>query len=212
MRDEDDRVRIGGEIRLEPVARLEIEMVGRLVEQQQIGLAEQELGQREPHLPAARQVIGELVEVGELEAEAAQHGRDLQLEVIAVGDAEALLQLAVAVQQRVVLARPARGSSPSRCSRSCISAFMSSSGLSARLASSTTDAAAVRRGRPAAGSRSVSALGLQDLRRCPARRARPACAAASSCRRRSGRTGRRDRDRRPARSRDRAARARRSPL
>ena len=35
MRDEDDRVRIVGEVFLEPVARLEIEMVRRLVEQQQ---------------------------------------------------------------------------------------------------------------------------------------------------------------------------------
>ena len=50
---ENHRVRIGGEIGFEPVARLQIEVIRRLVEQEQIGLTEQELGQREPHLPAA---------------------------------------------------------------------------------------------------------------------------------------------------------------
>ena len=58
VRDEDDRVRIGGEIGLEPVARIEIEMVGRLVEEQQIGLPEQQLGEREPHLPAPGEMVG----------------------------------------------------------------------------------------------------------------------------------------------------------
>ena len=53
VRDEDDRVRIGAEILLEPVARLEIEVVGRLVEQQQVRTAEQQLGERDAHLPAA---------------------------------------------------------------------------------------------------------------------------------------------------------------
>jgi hypothetical protein len=38
---------------LEPIARLEIEMVGRLVEQQEIRLAEQQLRERDAHLPAA---------------------------------------------------------------------------------------------------------------------------------------------------------------
>ena len=38
VRDEDHRVRVGVQILLEPVARLEIEMVGRLVEQQQVRL------------------------------------------------------------------------------------------------------------------------------------------------------------------------------
>ena len=63
MRDEDDGVRIGVQVLLEPVARLEIEMVGRLVEQQQVRLAEQQLGQRDPHLPAAGERLGRPLEV-----------------------------------------------------------------------------------------------------------------------------------------------------
>ena len=47
-----------GEELLEPVARVEIEVIGRLVEQQQIGRAQQQLGEGEPHLPAAGQVLG----------------------------------------------------------------------------------------------------------------------------------------------------------
>ena len=64
VRDEDDRVRIGVQVLLEPVARFEIEMVGRLVEQQQVRLAEQQLGERDAHLPAAGERLGRPLEVG----------------------------------------------------------------------------------------------------------------------------------------------------
>jgi len=50
---EDDGERVGVQVFLEPVARFEIEMVRRLVEQQQVRLAEQQLGERDAHLPAA---------------------------------------------------------------------------------------------------------------------------------------------------------------
>ena len=63
VRDEDHRVRIGVEVLLEPVARFEIEVVGRLVEQQQVRLAEQQLGQRDAHLPAAGERLGRPLEV-----------------------------------------------------------------------------------------------------------------------------------------------------
>jgi hypothetical protein len=42
--DQDDGVWIVVEVGLQPVARLEVEMVGRFVEQQEIWLAEQQLG------------------------------------------------------------------------------------------------------------------------------------------------------------------------
>ena len=51
--DEDDGVRVVGEIFLQPVARLEIEMVRRFVEEQQPRTSEQKLRQRDAHLPAA---------------------------------------------------------------------------------------------------------------------------------------------------------------
>ena len=55
VRDENHRVGIIDEERLEPVARLEVQMVRRLIEQQQRGPSEQQLGQCETHLPSARQ-------------------------------------------------------------------------------------------------------------------------------------------------------------
>ena len=61
--DEDDGVRVVGEVLLEPVPRLEVEMVRRLVEQEQAGPAEQELGERDAHLPAAREGLGRLLHV-----------------------------------------------------------------------------------------------------------------------------------------------------
>ena len=84
VRNQDHRVRIGDEVFLEPVARVEIEMVGRLVEQQQIGLAQQQLRKRQAHLPAAGQMIGQLLLRVGLEAQPAQHGRHLELDLIAV--------------------------------------------------------------------------------------------------------------------------------
>ena len=57
MGDDQDGARIGAEMVLEPVDRFGIEMVGRLVEQQEVGLAQQELGQGHPPLLAAGQPV-----------------------------------------------------------------------------------------------------------------------------------------------------------
>ena len=128
VRDEDDRVRIRAEVLLEPVARLEIEVVGRLVEQQQVRAPEQQLGQRDAHLPAAGERLRRTVVVLGAEAEAAQHRRDAQVHAVALVEPEPILELAVA-RRASRRARPAGSmASPSRCSMSCISAFMSSSG------------------------------------------------------------------------------------
>ena len=78
-------------------------MVGRLVEQQQAGPAEQQLGQRDAHLPAAGERLGGLPEVGRLEAETAQHRVHLRLDAVAVPVLEGGLDLAVAVERAVVL-------------------------------------------------------------------------------------------------------------
>ena len=101
--DQDDRVRIRVQVRFEPVARLEIEVVRRLVEQEQVRLAEQQLGQRDAHLPSAGERFGRPLEVGRREAEALQHGRRLELDRVAVVQAEAILQVAVAREHVVVL-------------------------------------------------------------------------------------------------------------
>ena len=51
--DEEHAPRIAGEVALEPHRALEVEIVGRLVEEEKIGLGEQDRGERHPHPPAA---------------------------------------------------------------------------------------------------------------------------------------------------------------
>jgi hypothetical protein len=56
MADEKDRIGIGGEILFQPQRAFEVEIVGRLVQQQQVRLAEQNRRQRHAHAPAARKL------------------------------------------------------------------------------------------------------------------------------------------------------------
>ena len=51
--DDDDRVRVAREVGFEPERAFEVEVVGRLVEQQQVGLGEEHAGERHAHPPAA---------------------------------------------------------------------------------------------------------------------------------------------------------------
>ena len=78
-------------------------MVGGLVEQQQVGASEQQLGQRDAHLPAAGKGLSRPVGVVGAEAESAQHGGDAQVHAVAVRQAEAVLQVGIAVEHRLVI-------------------------------------------------------------------------------------------------------------
>ena len=53
MRDRDDRARVGREVVFEPLDALGVEVVGRLVEQQQVVALEQRLAQRDAAALAA---------------------------------------------------------------------------------------------------------------------------------------------------------------
>ena len=78
-------------------------MVGRLVEQQQVGLAEQQLGQRDAHLPAAGKRLGRPLEIAGLEAEPLEHRPGAELDFVPAAQPETILQVAVAREHRVVL-------------------------------------------------------------------------------------------------------------
>ena len=54
--DDHHRARIGAQMLFQPRRRLGVEMVGRLVEQQQIGLAQKQLAERDAAALAARQL------------------------------------------------------------------------------------------------------------------------------------------------------------
>ena len=58
VRHEDDGVRVLRQIPFEPVAGIEVEVIRRLVEQQQARLLQQQLGQGDAHLPTARERFG----------------------------------------------------------------------------------------------------------------------------------------------------------
>jgi HAMP domain-containing protein len=59
--DQDQGASIVAQKTFEPQGCFEVEVIGRLVEQQQIGLGEQDRGKRRPHPPAARQLSDRLV-------------------------------------------------------------------------------------------------------------------------------------------------------
>ena len=82
-------------------------MVRRLVEQHDVRLSQDQRGEGDPHLPAAREGVGRLLELVCAEPEPVQHAGDLQVDRVAVLVPELVLQLAVALQDALMLlARP----------------------------------------------------------------------------------------------------------
>ena len=84
---------------LQPAHALQVEVVGRLVEQQQVRLAQEQLGQRDAHLPAARELVGGARHVRLVEAQAEEHAVRLAFNVVAVAGLEARAQGAVLLEQ-----------------------------------------------------------------------------------------------------------------
>jgi len=103
VRDEDDGVGVAAQEGLEPVARLEVEVVGGLVEEQELRLLQQQGGQGDAHLPAAGELAAVAVEVGGLEAEARQHRLGAALHVVAAVGVPRLARRGVRGHQGVVL-------------------------------------------------------------------------------------------------------------
>ena len=68
---------------LKPLDALYVEMVGRLVEQQHVGLAQEYLRQFDAHAPSTRELTRRTVKVGALESKS--HQRALNLSLIVVG-------------------------------------------------------------------------------------------------------------------------------
>ena len=88
--DRDDRALVLGEVALEPGDGLGVEVVGRLVEQQQVGRAQQQAAQRD----AAALAAGELrdVGVGGRQAQRVHRVLELRVEVPGVGGVDLVLQ------------------------------------------------------------------------------------------------------------------------
>ena len=89
--DDQDGARIIAQMAFQPVHALGVEMVGRLVEQQQVGLVEQQLAQRDAAALAARQ-LGDVGVVGRA-AQRVHRQIDLAVEVPQVLGVDLVLQL-----------------------------------------------------------------------------------------------------------------------
>jgi len=95
--DEYDRARIVGQKALEPGDRLDVQVIGRLVEQEHVGLCDQGTGEQDAAAPAAGQGIQNSVGG---QSQASEDEFNSLLEAPAVPFLEFVLQPAQTVQQR----------------------------------------------------------------------------------------------------------------
>ena len=77
-------------------------MVGRFVQQQQVWLLQQQLGQGDAHLPATRELLGVACPVFFREPEARQDGADFCLDSVTVTSLELVLDSVKAVRNLIV--------------------------------------------------------------------------------------------------------------
>ena len=101
VRGHQQRAVVRLEEAFEPDDRFDVEVVGRLVHQQDVGLAEQHARHRDAHLPAARQRADVAVDPLVVEAEAVQHLARLALERVAAEMVVLFLHLAEAREDLV---------------------------------------------------------------------------------------------------------------
>ena len=99
--DDEHGAVVVGDKAAQPLDALEVQVVGGLVQQQQVGVAQEELGQRDTHLPAARELGARALKVGDLKAQAGQDLAGVALELVAAQVLKAVLDLAVLVKERV---------------------------------------------------------------------------------------------------------------
>ena len=93
MRDGDDGARVLGEVPLEPRDGLGVEVVGRLVEEQQVRLLEEDLAERDAALLAARDLRH--VGVGRRQAQRVHRDLELAVELPRVGRLDRVLDALV---------------------------------------------------------------------------------------------------------------------
>ena len=103
MRDQDTSVGIIVQVFFQPVAGLEVQVVGGFVEQQQVGFFQQQFGQGDAHLPAAGEFFRAAMPIGGRESQPAQHHSHLRLERISVAVLELGVDGVEAVGHRCVL-------------------------------------------------------------------------------------------------------------
>ena len=99
--DDEDGAVVVGDKAAQPLDTLEVQVVGGLVQQQQVGMAQEELCQCDAHLPAAGELGARALKIGDLKAQAGQDLAGVTLEFVAAQMLKAVLDLAVFVKERV---------------------------------------------------------------------------------------------------------------
>mmetsp|Transcript_8617 Transcript_8617/g.27092 ORF Transcript_8617/g.27092 Transcript_8617/m.27092 type:complete len:399 (+) Transcript_8617:581-1777(+) len=102
------------QILLQPHTRLQVEMVGRLIQQQNVGLDEQRTRQRHAHAPATRHVLGGSVHHHLVEAQTVKDAASLDLERLRLHRLDAVhhvlqlvrVRLSLLAQPRLVILQP----------------------------------------------------------------------------------------------------------
>ena len=102
MRNEQHRAVVIPEILFEPLNRLDVEVVRRLVQQEDRGPPEQQLRQFDTHAPAARELARGAPEVLALEPEAQQRLLDVRVAGLAAEDMVVVLRVVQTVQELFV--------------------------------------------------------------------------------------------------------------
>ena len=100
--DEQDRPGPRGQVLLQPRDRLDVQVVRRFVEHQQIGRGQHQSGQRDTHAPSAREVLHRAVRITGGEAESCEDLAGLGLDAVPAERLEAVLRGAVGIQGRGV--------------------------------------------------------------------------------------------------------------
>ena len=120
VRDDEQRAGVALEPVLQPDDGVEVEVVGRLVEQQQVGRAHQRLREVQAHAPAAGEARHRLLHLLVREAQAEQQLLGARAHGVGVGVAQRRVQLAHAGcrrrllrPRRALLRAPRRSTSPS---------------------------------------------------------------------------------------------------
>ena len=104
MRDQHDRGVEAHQMRLEPLERGDVEVVGRLVEEEQVGVAGERAPERSPRQLAAGERVERPVEVGVVaEAEAVEGLQRPVAPAVPAGVLEPGLRLGVAAERGVVV-------------------------------------------------------------------------------------------------------------
>ena len=99
VRDEHHAAVVGGEEALQPPEGLEIQVIGRLVEQQEVRPEQEQACQRRPHAPSTGELRERTMDLLRLEPEPAEDHLGLGLEAIPAQGFEAVLDLAIPLEQ-----------------------------------------------------------------------------------------------------------------